>query len=64
MEIAVNLDIDEKTISELSAESESNTSVFIRNFCSDLLQKISLETKAIYEAVKKINIENPYGFPE
>ena len=64
MEISVSLDIDEKIISELSAESESNTSIFIRKFCSDLLQKISLETKVIYETVKKINIENPYGFPE
>ncbi|MBR1640605.1 MAG: hypothetical protein IJ688_14620 [Treponema sp.] len=64
MEIAVKLDIDEKTISQLSAESESNASMFVRIFCSELLQKISLETKEIYETVKKINIENPYGFPQ
>ncbi len=63
MEVKLTLDIDALTISELAAETETNHSVFIRDFCKNILKKISSETKNIYKNIRKINIENPFGFP-
>ncbi len=64
MELNFSLKADDITISKLSEESESNESLFIRNFCTDILKQIATKTKEICETARKMNMENPYGFPD
>ena len=64
MKISITLDAEVLTISKLSEESESNESDFIRKLCSEILQQLAVRTKDIYLSAKKMNKENPYGFPE
>ena len=64
MKISITLDAEVLTISKLSEESESNESDFIRKLCSEILQQLAVRTKDIYVSAKKMNKENPYGFPE
>ena len=64
MDYSLKLTADTLTIAKLSEESESNESAFIRNFCTDILKQFAAKTKEICEDAKKINKENPYGFPD
>lgn len=63
MQLTVSLNVDVLTISKLSEEAESNESAFIRKLCSEILQQFAFKTKDIFETAKKMNLENPYGFP-
>lgn len=64
MNFAITLTADALTIAKLSEESESNESVFIRKFCTNILKQFAVETKEVCEEAKRINKENPYGFPD
>ena len=64
MEFKVILNIENSTIAKLSEESESNESNFVRKIFTDILKQIAIKTKEIYEDAKKINLENPYGYPD
>ncbi|MDD5776200.1 MAG: hypothetical protein PUE59_11110 [Treponema sp.] len=64
MEFKVILSIENSTIAKLSEESESNESNFVRKIFTDILKQIAIKTKEIYEDAKKINLENPYGYPD
>lgn len=64
MEFKVILSIENSTIAKLSKESESNESNFVRKIFTDILKQIAIKTKEIYEDAKKINLENPYGYPD
>ena len=63
MDIKITIKADRLTISKLAEETETNDSSFIKKFCTDILQKIAVETKSLSKAAKEINMENPYGFP-
>lgn len=63
MELNITIKADCLTVSKLAEESESNDSVFVKKLCTDILQKIAVETRTIYETAKEVNKENPYGFP-
>lgn len=63
MKLTVSLNAESLTISKLSEESESNESTFIRKLCSEILQQLAFKTKDVFESAKKMNLENPYGFP-
>ena len=64
MKLTIILDAEAGTISKLSEEAETNESAFIQKLCTEILKQIALETKDIYVTAKKLNMENPYGFPE
>lgn len=64
MDFTITLTADTLTIAKLSEESESNESVFIRKFCTNILKQFAAKTKEVCEDVKRINKENPYGFPD
>ena len=64
MEFKVILSIENSTIAKLSEESESNESNFVRKIFTDILKQIAIKKKEIYEDAKKINLENPYGYPD
>ena len=63
MDIKITIKANRLTISKLAEEAETNDSSFIKKLCTDILQKIAVETKSLSEAAKEINLENPYGFP-
>lgn len=63
MKLTITLNVDVLTISKLSEEAESNESFFVRKLCSEILQQIAFKTKDVFEVAKKMNLENPYGFP-
>lgn len=64
MDFTITLTADTLTIAKLSEESESNESAFIRKFCTNILKQFAVETKEVCEEAKRINKENPYGFPD
>ncbi|WP_178842333.1 hypothetical protein [uncultured Treponema sp.] len=64
MNLNITLNAEVITIAKLSEESESNESAFIRKLCKDILQQFAVKTKDICNITKKMNLENPYGFPD
>lgn len=63
MDINISIGINSSIVSRVAEEAECNESVFVREFCSDVLQQVARQTKEIGETAREINLVNPYGFP-
>ncbi len=63
MEIKIKLEIDEITVAKLAENSQSNEDLFVKEFCTTVLKKISSETTKITEEANGINLSNPFSFP-
>lgn len=60
----ISINADSSLVSKIAEEAETNESSFVKEFCDDILQQISKQTKELGEKIKEINLVNPYGFPK